>query len=83
MTTPDAPPDLKTACLCPLCTSNPARTYTDEFKQECLARWFVKASGLRRAEYLTALYKNKNGEKQIVALRNTAQRLGLPLTDFP
>lgn len=48
-----------TVCLCPMCTPNPAPTYTDEWRQECLSRWVdnkareicaLPSRGLRQAK---------------------------------
>jgi len=65
-----------------MCTPNPAWTYTEEYKQECLARWFVNTTAEKRTEYLTALNKRKNGRQRLDDLKNIALRLGLSVSDF-
>ena len=77
------PKDKSTACQCPSCVPQPARTYTPEYMQECLARWYVNATPQLREEYLAALCKQKGWQARIADLKEVAKRLELPTHDFP
>lgn len=77
------PNDKNTACQCPMCVPQPARTYTPEYMQECLARWYVNATPQQREEYLAALCKQKGWQARIADLKAVAIRLELPTTAFP
>ncbi len=77
------PNDKNTACQCPSCVPQPARTYTQEYMQECLARWYVNATLKQRDEYLEALRKQKGWRGRIADLKAVAKRLELPTNDFP
>ena len=77
------PNEKNTACQCPSCVPQPARTYTPEYMQECLARWYVNATPKLREEYLAALCKQKGWQARIADLKVVAKRLELPTHDFP
>jgi hypothetical protein len=72
-----------TDCQCPACVPSPGRTYTPEYMQECLARWYVNATAEQREKYLAALYKQKGWQVGIANLKAIAERLELPTKDFP
>ena len=71
------------ACQCASCRLDPGKTYTPEFMQECMARWFVNASAAQRNEYLSVLRKQPGGDTRLQSLRAVAQRLGLSVDCFP
>lgn len=73
----------KRACQCPACSASPSRTYTPEYMQECLARWFVGATPAERASYLDALMRQTAWQTRLAGLKEIAQRIGLPIDEFP
>jgi hypothetical protein len=59
-------------CLCPLCTSNPAPTYTPEFRLLCEARYIARFStDAERREYLNDV-SARRGEASAESLRTLA-----------
>lgn len=72
-----------TACQCPSCVSHPARTYTVEYMQECLARWYVNSTAEQREKYLEVLSQQRGWRQRIAKLKVVADYLGLPTNDFP
>ena len=71
------PSDKIVACQCPSCVPQPACTYTPEYMQECLARWYVNATAAQREEYLGALRRQHGWQGRMDQLNAIAERLGL------
>ena len=76
-------PQISTACQCPSCAPIPARTYTPEYMQECLARWYVNATITQREVYLSVLRKQQKSKERLAELKAVAVQLGLPTDGFP
>ena len=66
-------------CQCLQCSDIPGPTYTVQFREECLARWYAAATKQQRSRFVEKLSGMKGGATRLVEIEKLVDVMGLAI----
>ncbi len=69
-------------CQCQQCSDIPGPTYTVQFREECLARWYAAATKQKRSRFVEKLLGMKGGTTRLLEIDKLVDAMGLAINDI-